>query len=47
MDEMKPGACWAGDLLMVASILCNLVRQPMLHVHAGLRTFEKDVSAHR
>jgi hypothetical protein len=44
MNEVKPGAGGAGHGLVV--IVGRVLRQPMLHVHAGLRTFEEDVSAH-
>ena len=44
-DEMKPGAGRTGDLVVFA-VIRLLVGEPMLHVHAGRRTFEKDRSAH-
>jgi hypothetical protein len=46
MDEMKPGAAGADHGLIFVPILRWIIRQPMLHVYAGLWTFEKDVSPH-
>ena len=46
MDEMKSGAGVTGNGLVFILVAWHLVRQPMLHVHACLRTFEKDGSAH-
>lgn len=46
MDEMHFGAGRANDRRM--AILCILwrVRQPMLHIHSGARTFEQDGPGH-
>ena len=45
MDEMKSVACRTGDLVVFA-IIRHFIGQPMLHVHASRRTFEKDRTAH-
>jgi hypothetical protein len=44
VDEMNSSTGSAGDGLV--SIIGRLSK-PLLHAHAGLRTFENDVSAHR
>lgn len=44
VNKVEPGAGGTGHGFIV--LVGRVIRQPMLHLHAGLRTFEKDVSAH-
>lgn len=46
VDEMQLGASLTDHgYIGVFCIICG-VRQPVLHIHAGLGTFEYDVAAH-
>jgi len=48
VDEVKPGTGPTDHGFVGATRIVRIdpFGQPMLHVHAGLRTFEKDESAH-
>lgn len=47
VDEMKSGAGLADDRMIFALRPVNRrVFQPLLYVHASLRTFEEDVTSH-
>jgi hypothetical protein len=45
IDEMKPatGLTDHGFVAALGIVRCDLIRQPVLHVHSGAGTFEDDV----
>jgi hypothetical protein len=46
IDEMKPATGLAdhGFVAALGIVRCDLIRQPVLHVHSGPGTFEDDVA---
>jgi hypothetical protein len=44
VDEMQPGAGLTNDGLVGALWIVLGIRQPMLHIQSGLRTFEDDMT---